>query len=74
MFESRVILDGSQTIGWVGTVVTSFESRVILDGSQTIEGTPLSQSEFESRVILDGSQTYDDHLTDLFESLRVVLF
>ena len=36
MFESRVILDGSQTLLWEVDVVCAFESRVILDGSQTI--------------------------------------
>ena len=39
-FESRVVLDGSQTGGggrWSGLV---FESRVVLDGSQTT-GIPL---------------------------------
>ena len=34
-FESRVILDGSQTFGAGGHVIGRFESRVILDGSQT---------------------------------------
>ena len=34
-FESRVILDGSQTNVHYTTVLIMFESRVILDGSQT---------------------------------------
>ena len=35
MFESRVILDGSQT-RWISALGSwEFESRVILDGSQT---------------------------------------
>ena len=34
-FESRVILDGSQTIKGIKRTRTTFESRVILDGSQT---------------------------------------
>ena len=34
-FESRVILDGSQTALDQSTIVRLFESRVILDGSQT---------------------------------------
>mgnify|MGYP001624314185 CR=1 FL=1 len=35
MFESRVILDGSQTIEVTTVPTQPFESRVILDGSQT---------------------------------------
>ena len=35
VFESRVILDGSQTLVLVRTFGVEFESRVILDGSQT---------------------------------------
>ena len=34
-FESRVILDGSQTRDSVLARAPAFESRVILDGSQT---------------------------------------
>mgnify|MGYP005769695295 len=34
-FESRVILDGSQTTSKVVRMQSLFESRVILDGSQT---------------------------------------
>ena len=36
MFESRVILDGSQTRRCVFNRRRQFESRVILDGSQTL--------------------------------------
>ena len=36
-FESRVILDGSQTRRNGRPVRPQFESRVILDGSQTAE-------------------------------------
>ena len=35
MFESRVILDGSQTTILIAIFSVVFESRVILDGSQT---------------------------------------
>ena len=35
-FESRVILDGSQTHPYVAVAEYEFESRVILDGSQTV--------------------------------------
>ena len=35
MFESRVILDGSQTEDLLKLSEEMFESRVILDGSQT---------------------------------------
>ena len=34
-FESRVVLDGSQTYDDTGTLQFVFESRVVLDGSQT---------------------------------------
>ena len=34
-FESRVILDGSQTVYTLVQPSDKFESRVILDGSQT---------------------------------------
>ena len=62
-FESRVILDGSQTSECVVKRLTSFESRVILDGSQTSFIFIKPISEFESRVILDGSQTFAHCLT-----------
>ena len=35
LFESRVVLDGSQTVRCWGVTAASFESRVVLDGSQT---------------------------------------
>ena len=35
MFESRVVLDGSQTNTQSKYRSTKFESRVVLDGSQT---------------------------------------
>ena len=57
VFESRVILDGSQTQRRCAAVVRRFESRVILDGSQTHWRFNAACSAFESRVILDGSQT-----------------
>ena len=37
LFESRVILDGSQTNNIAMQFSAAFESRVILDGSQTME-------------------------------------
>ena len=57
MFESRVILDGSQTILLGRYNDDGFESRVILDGSQTLGEKVRDGNELESRVILDGSQT-----------------
>ena len=36
MFESRVILDGSQPFCYYRSPTLEFESRVILDGSQTV--------------------------------------
>ena len=57
VFESRVILDGSQTLEVVNQAGDAFESRVILDGSQTKVGGVFARGVFESRVILDGSQT-----------------
>ena len=56
-FESRVILDGSQTDLCICQAYPSFESRVILDGSQTTDVIGWVGDVFESRVILDGSQT-----------------
>ena len=56
-FESRVILDGSQTYPRLCMRELKFESRVILDGSQTPAASFISPVRFESRVILDGSQT-----------------
>ena len=35
MFESRVVLDGSQTNNPLADSSLLFESRVVLDGSQT---------------------------------------
>ena len=58
MFESRVILDGSQTSAGRYNGVHTFESRVILDGSQTPSTGRSLGTLFESRVILDGSQTH----------------
>ena len=56
-FESRVILDGSQTLTVKEIPYYQFESRVILDGSQTSALSGAHIGVFESRVILDGSQT-----------------
>ena len=41
MFESRVILDGSQTSSRRAKLALPFESRVILDGSQTMTAKKL---------------------------------
>ena len=57
LFESRVILDGSQTPFVAVATGVKFESRVILDGSQTSVNALTNTFMFESRVILDGSQT-----------------
>ena len=35
LFESRVVLDGSQTNSLFRSTLLLFESRVVLDGSQT---------------------------------------
>ena len=59
-FESRVILDGSQTLGPNGLRAIWFESRVILDGSQTLSHRRQIVLQFESRVVLDGSQTTEE--------------
>ena len=73
MFESRVILDGSQTDVSAEACPPEFESRVILDGSQTDNFIAKYILAFESRVILDGSQT-NIAAHRLSGSLRVVLF
>ena len=36
LFESRVVLDGSQTLVLIRFLLIMFESRVVLDGSQTL--------------------------------------
>ena len=74
MFESRVILDGSQTLpNWVKKY-KEFESRVILDGSQTRETYNLPETTFESRVVLDGSQTARPALLTLLQFESRVVF
>ena len=50
-FESRVILDGSQTPCVISYFIRRFESRVVLDGSQTARPALLTLLQFESRVI-----------------------
>ena len=55
-FESRVILDGSQTSPPFPGHRFSFESRVILDGSQTWVVQQQSAIWFESRVTLVKAQ------------------
>ena len=73
MFESRVVLDGSQTTVSSSGPASPFESRVVLDGSQTITVDTRMQPLFESRVALDGSQI--GSLTSCqIGRLRVVLF
>ena len=73
-FESRVVLDGSQTDCQAESHEDQFESRVVLDGSQTSCLGLIAQLAFESRVVLDGSQTRHWHRKRCawFES-RVVL-
>ena len=73
-FESRVVLDGSQTMSPIFSPQSEFESRVVLDGSQTHLPKRLFRVAFESRVVLDGSQTgrYTRAWLTVFES-RVVL-
>ena len=72
-FESRVVLDGSQTFYAGSDVCTLFESRVVLDGSQTVDQRQHGVVLFESRVVLDGSQTIV-LCAECSTSLRVVLF
>ena len=69
-FESRVVLDGSQTVYGLFLSCFWFESRVVLDGSQTGAQAYALYTKFESRVILDESQTHRDMLMDMmrFES------
>ena len=72
-FESRVVLDGSQTQNHPFLSCPSFESRVVLDGSQTWASAKVRPIAFESRVVLDGSQT-DQEQRKSIGGLRVVLF
>ena len=50
-FESRVVLDGSQTVVGGGEGKVAFESRVVLDGSQTDKIKSFGMHQFESRVV-----------------------
>ena len=72
-FESRVVLDGSQTTISFSLTKQMFESRVVLDGSQTEPCAAPPGVWFESRVVLDGSQTPGGPGADQC-GLRVVLF
>ena len=56
-FESRVVLDESQTVTVRVISSRSFESRVVLDESQTYIDAERITELFESRVVLDESQT-----------------
>ena len=56
MFESRVVLDRSQTFQMPESSATMFESRVVLDGSQTEIETDGDGDRFESRVTLVKAQ------------------
>ena len=51
-FESRVVLDGSQTGAQAYALYTKFESRVILDESQTHRDMLMDMMRFESCVTL----------------------
>ena len=73
VFESRVVLDGSQTVFAACAPPCAFESRVVLDGSQTNCWSGAIDTLFESRVVLDGSQTLGS-LWGTGSGLRVVLF
>ena len=55
-FESRVVLDGSQTVIFIDVGGCVFESRVILDGSQTDVLVGEYLRVFESRVTLVKAQ------------------
>ena len=52
-FESRAVLDGSQTQPRNSSVTLPFESRAILDGSQTEDNGYTNERRFESRAVLD---------------------
>ena len=52
-FESRVVLDGSQTLTVRRCQWEPFESRVVLDGSQTARMESPWTGAFESRVVLN---------------------
>ena len=56
-FESRAVLDGSQTNPSRFCILAQFESRAVLDGSQTTHLSCNLTRLFESRAVLDGSQT-----------------
>ena len=72
-FESRAVLDGSQTVFRGGPAQVQFESRAVLDGSQTPLSLTSAHLLFESRAVLDGSQTGRTRKRPC-RGLRVVLF
>ena len=53
-FESRAVLDGSQTAQGYQLVHLQFESRAVLDGSQTGAYSRTHSTRFESRAVLVG--------------------
>ena len=59
LFESSVILYGSQALHLSITATSKFESSVILYGSQACRASAVWLSSFESSVILYGSQAED---------------
>ena len=50
VFESRAVLDGSQTSAMTARTHTTFESRAVLDGSQTPDRTIIRATSL--RVVL----------------------
>ena len=53
-FESRAVLDGSQTLLPFPLHRVTFESRAVLDGSQTGAYSSTHSTRFESRAVLVG--------------------
>ena len=74
-FESRAVLDGSQTGPGEAGGLRVFESRAVLDGSQTLSHLERRRHGFESRAVLAGSQTLSPMLLhrSAFESRAVLV-
>ena len=73
MFESDVVLEGTQTMTAVFALIVGFESDVVLEGTQTTGHKVMPEPTFESDVVLEGTQT-GASATACGTGLRVMLF
>ena len=57
LFESSVVLDGTNTFRSATVEGVWFESSVVLDGTKTVRNINKQTTTFESSVVLDGTKT-----------------